>query len=68
MFNPIKTAALRKSAVNLYTRIRNEEIFYANIKTISLRFYPYQDHLKIYQMYVIFKDAKKFKQKKFKTY
>lgn len=49
MFNPIMTAALRMSSVNLNKRIINEgEIFYEHIKTMNPRFYFYfnQDHLK----------------------
>lgn len=51
--------------MNPDNRIRNEgEIFYENRKTMNLRFYFYffyQDHFKIYQMYVTFKEAKKFR-------
>lgn len=58
--------------MNPDNRIRNEgEIFYENRKTMNLRFYFYffyQDHFKIYQMYVTFKEAKKFRQNKFKVY
>lgn len=71
MFNPIMTAALRMSSVNLSKRIRNEgEIFYEHIKTMNLTFYSnfLPGPFKIYQMYVIFKDAKKLKQNKFKIY
>lgn len=71
MFNPIMTAALRVSSVNLNKGIRNEgEIFYEHIKTMNLRFYSYflPRPFKIYQIYVILKNAKKLKQKKFNVY